>query len=111
MYRKHCARDNRLQFLKNMVLMCNVHVYCTSTPIKNLEVFFFANSQENKLTRWLSPRSVFPPKDKVLVEWTGLLQVIQKDLEIQEIYQRYDLLSPESLGLVVGIKSLRICTN
>ena len=45
------------------------------------------------------------------MEWTGLLQVIQKDLEIQEIYQRFDFLSPESLGFVVGITSLGICTK
>ena len=42
------------------------------------------------------------------MEWTGLLQVIHKDLEI---YQRYDFLSLESLGFVVGITSLGICTK
>ena len=31
--------------------------------------------------------------------------------KIQEIYQRYDFLSPESLGFVVGITSLGICTK
>ena len=37
-----------------------------------------------------------------------MLQVIRK---VQEIYQRYDFLSPESRGLVVGITSLGICTK
>ena len=45
------------------------------------------------------------------MEWTGLLQVIHKVLKIQEIYQRYDFLSPQSLGFVVWITSLGICTK